>query len=168
MKRRSAVKQIAFMIGGSLWLPSCLTGSEQTEDPVLTGLQEEVLADLVEWLIPETDIPGAKELGVHLFVLKMLADCYDEKTQNQLSLDLDKITKHAQGASGASWEKCSLLQKESAFRHFSGLEGQDQVLTSFPVIRQRAIQGFLSSEYVLTNVFIYEMAPGRYDGYFRV
>jgi len=168
MKRRSAVKQIAFMIGGSLWLPSCLPESEKTASSVITDGHEEILSDLVEWLIPETDIPGARELGVHHFVLKMLTDCHDEKTQQQCAMDLGKIAAHAKEKGGDSWEKLSWSEKEKVFGSLVTPENPDQQLESFPVIKRRAIQGFMSSEYILNNVFVYEMAPGRYDGYFPV
>lgn len=43
------------------------------------------MAELCETILPATDTPGAKDLSAHLFVLKMIDDCYKKDHQQQFS-----------------------------------------------------------------------------------
>jgi len=66
-------------------LPSCLKesgkSSIQLKNLDVDYTLENVLADITEIIIPKTDTPGAIDLKLHLFVLKMVDDCYDKKDQ---------------------------------------------------------------------------------------
>jgi hypothetical protein len=161
MKRRVAVQQIAFLVGGAFWVPSCIEQSRQN------SVEEEgILTDWVDWLIPETDTPGAKALRVDLFVSKMIEDCHDSELQKQFADDLQRLSKQAVDGVGKAWKNCTADQKKQVFDHFQNTGKAE--LASFDTVKRRTIQGYLSSEYVMTNIFKYEMAPGRYDGYFPI
>lgn len=166
MQRRDSIKRIAFFIGGSLWVPGWSAAGRELEPGYMPNdVQRQILGDWVDWLIPETDVPGAKKLGVDLFVWKIIEDCHDPGVAKMLSDDLDCLSRLAKDKIGRDWVRCSKAQKDTVFfAHAS--DGSKS--GSFAVVKQRAIQGYLSSEYIMTQVFVYEMAPGRYDGYFPV
>jgi hypothetical protein len=44
--------------------------------------QENLVNNLAETILPKTDTPGAKDLGINLFVFKMIDDCFDKKHRN--------------------------------------------------------------------------------------
>ena len=73
MNRRQIVKGMAATMGGMLVLPTWAsawnTASLQGFKSSLPGLEEALLAEIVETIIPETDTPGAKKLEVHRFVV---------------------------------------------------------------------------------------------------
>lgn len=116
MERRLVIKQVLIMAGGLALLPSCLRDkghSSITLNNIDISLdQENLLAEIAETIIPRTNTPGAKELKLHLYALKMLDDCYEKVDQQKFMDDLAKLEdqthdhlasrfKNCQGASGA-------------------------------------------------------------------
>ena len=88
MNRRAVIKNLALVIGSAILLPSCLK-NDGTPVVALKHLninsdQENLIGDVCETIIPKTNTPGAKDLNVHLFVLKMLDDCYTKKDQKTI------------------------------------------------------------------------------------
>src|SRR6218665_1941113 len=87
MERRTAIRHMALLCASAMLLPSCLENKKSTsldlKQLTVTAEQEQLLAELVETIIPKTDTPGARELGVHLFVLKMVDDCYAKEEQEK-------------------------------------------------------------------------------------
>ncbi len=83
---------MAVAVGGLMSLPAWANGwskaSIHSTQPFLTRGQNEVLADLVDVIIPATDTPGAKELGVPTFIQKMVADCLEPQAQQTLAKGL--------------------------------------------------------------------------------
>lgn len=64
---------------------------------------------------------------------------------------------------------CSTAEKECLLEDIE----QNQDLTDeksvfYNIIKQRLIQGYLNSKYVMTNLLIYRLIPDRYNGYFPV
>lgn len=155
MNRRTAVKNLFIIAGGLALLPSCLRekggASIVLTKLKVTSAQEDLLADLVEALIPETDSPGAKTLNLHLFVLKMVDDCHSPEEQ-KLFMEGLKNLKGGEKDFVTFW------------KHKSGEDSSDFV----KIVRRRSIQGYLNSEYVMTNKLIYELVPGRYNGALKI
>src|ERR1700761_3841654 len=92
MDRRTVVKNLALIIGGAVLLPSCLhkdgTTYVQLKHINLNADDESLIADICETIIPKTTTPGAKELNLPQFVLKMLDDCYNKKSQESFATGL--------------------------------------------------------------------------------
>ena len=95
MRRRIAIRQIGLITAGAMLLSPCVR--EVRKVPIalkiitITGDQEAMLSQFVETIIPPTDIPGAKELNVHHFVLRMIDDCHDAESQNQFVAGLGQV-----------------------------------------------------------------------------
>jgi hypothetical protein len=147
-------------------LPAWASGWNKTTvaagTPALTAGQEALLAEIVETIIPATDTPGAKELGVHQFVQKMLADCFEKKVQEGFTAGLNQVEETAK-KNGAS----SFIALDQAGRTglLQGLEaGGGQGKEFYGLVKGLTIRGYLNSEYVMTNLTGYEMIPGRYHG----
>lgn len=151
MKRRKAIKQIFIVAGGLALLPSCLRekgGASIVLNHIrVSSDQENMLAALVEALIPETDSPGATSLNLHLFVLKMVDDCHSPDDQKAFIEGLEKLGIEQDHVAGFWGNKPE--QDNAVFAH---------------IVRRRTIQGYLNSEYVMKNKLVYELAPGKYDG----
>lgn len=119
---------------------------------VLSADDEALIGDLVEAIIPKTDSPGAKELNLHLFVMKMLDDCHSPEDQ-------DAFIKGLKMAAKAN------LNTESA--HLAYLQTLKEDIF-FDILKKRTLQGYLNSEYIMKNKLIYELVPGHYDGAVKV
>lgn len=157
MNRRSAIKQLFVLAGGMMIATSCSTNSKSAsialENIDFTASDEALLAELVEAIIPKTDSPGAKELNLHLFVMKMLDDCHSPADQEAFLQGL----KDASEVSGKSAAEITAYLKT---------RGEEDVFLK--LLKQHSIQGYLNSEYVMKNKLIYELVPGRYDGAVKV
>src|SRR5690606_22437287 len=84
--RKSFIKQSLIFAGGFAFLPY-LPGCRNVQAVSSSG----TLAELVDLIIPQTDTPGGKELGLHNFVIKMIEDCSDEEQQIDFEEDLSKF-----------------------------------------------------------------------------
>ena len=173
MERRSAIKALAILAGGILIMPSCsgdkTKASIQMDHLDIDAEQEKLLAEICETLIPETDSPGAKSLNLHLFVLKMIDDCYAPVDQQKFISGLEDFTKLAKKQFDQSFIDCSAKQKESLLNNIeTGESYPDELKHFYKILKNRTIQGYLNSKYVMTEKLIYELVPGRYNGYFPV
>ena len=111
MKRRIALKQLGFITAGAMILPSCIQQVKQATIPlsniIVNGDQEALLAEIAETLIPATDIPGAKALNIHHFVLKMVDDYQDKESQQQFVAGLLQVEKTVKEKFDKPFDECS-------------------------------------------------------------
>ena len=167
MQRRSLVKNITLTIGASIILPSWANAwnkeSFQNNYFKSSHLQENLLAEIVETIIPKTNTPGAKELNVQQFIPKMVMDCYDKKAQAIYKNGLELVDKNAKNTFSKSFMECDGKQRLEILNKMSKSENEDEK-SFIQLVKGLTIKGYLSSEYVMTNLRIYEYAPARYHG----
>lgn len=171
MKRRSALKSLSLLIGGTITLPAWAANWNHESLPLsgaalFTPEQESLLAELAETIIPGTTTPGAKELGVHRFIFKMLTDCYEISEQDRFIAGLTELENVIKAAYGKSFillnktDRLDVLQARETAAKLTPTEKN----AFFPYLKNFIIQGYLSSEYVMKEVFKYELVPARYHG----
>ncbi|MCL7988072.1 gluconate 2-dehydrogenase subunit 3 family protein [Sphingobacterium sp. lm-10] len=157
MKRREVIKQMFVMAGGILIASSCDFSGKKASITLhnvdFSADDEVLLGRLVDVIIPEDDSPGGKCLNLHLFVMKMLDDCASPEQQEAFTVGLKKCHRADKG------DDAELLN------YLKGLSDEDQFAT---ILKARTLQGYLNSEYVMTNKLIYELVPGRYDGAVKI
>jgi hypothetical protein len=173
MKRRLAIKQIFIMAGGVALLPSCLRDSGKSSialDNLDVSLdQEHLLGDITETIIPKTNTPGAKELNLHLFVLKMLDDCYEAEDQKLYFTGLNELQDKAQDQFGKTFQQLAVAQRGALLLAVENDKEASPALRRFyEITKSRTIGGYLNSKYVMTNLIKWELVPGRYNGYYPV
>lgn len=172
MQRRTALKNLLLFAGGTMLLPSCLHEDKKASIPLdhikLSAEQEQLLAEIAETFIPKTDTPGAKELGVHQFAITMLDDCYDKETQDKFMKGLGEINKLSEKAFGKSFIESSSAQREQLLARIEKKEFGEDVLPFYSTMKNLTIQGFVKSKYVMSNLLVYELVPGRFHGSFPI
>jgi hypothetical protein len=175
MQRRSALKQITLAFGGIVALPAWAHGWSKNALALHSKLKlpselETILSLVVDTIIPATDTPGAREIGVDKFILTMIEDCYEKAVQEKFVNGLQAIEEAAKISSGSSFITCTSLQRTQILTkmeietHTAGKENS----SAFPLIKDLTIQGYLNSEYVMKNLLKYELIPGRFNGCFPV
>jgi hypothetical protein len=176
MQRRSALKQLGLMVGGAIMLPSCV-GNTPSAQPTLAlhqlkldADQEVFLKAFAESLIPTTDTPGAGALNAHHFVLRMVDDCYDENTQQQFVNGLTQATNVFKKIYNTKFVDAPMKDQQAFLSTIeAGSIPVDGDLKSFYYLaKQLTIQGYVGSEYVMTEVYGYTMIPGRFDGVVKI
>jgi hypothetical protein len=173
MERRLVLKQLLILTGGAVLLPSCLSepnkASVKLKNIRITKEEEDLITNVVDIIIPKTNTPGAKGLGVHLFVLKMLDDCYDDKAQNKFMLGMDQFKTLIHDKYNTTFNKCTKAEQQQVINLINSNSTSTEPITQFyKMIKQNTIKGYVNSEYVMTKLVIYELVPGRYNGYFPV
>jgi hypothetical protein len=166
MERRVALKGVAAAMGAIVGLPAWASGWNKSglgEAKFLAANQADILNVVVETIIPKTDTPGAGELGVGKFVQKMVTDCYDKKTQQNLKSGISNLDEQSVQKFGKSFAAASATQR---MQLLTDLEKSSDSASKdfFGLVKNLTIQGYMSSEYVMTNITQYEMVPARYHG----
>lgn len=169
--RRAAIRNLLIIAGGAMILPACYRKSGkpsiQLNNFSLTEDDEGLLEMLCETIVPETDSPGAKSLKLHMFVLKMVDDCYKKEDQQIFIKGLEEFGAFAKEKTGKNFLEASVPEREGLLKTIQGDEKKDEVIPKFyQITKSKTIQGYLNSEYVMTNLVKYELVPGRYNGYF--
>lgn len=171
MKRRTALRSLALLAGGALTLPAWASGWEAASlSPLPASLadagQAALLGELVETIIPASDTPGARELGVHQYILTMLADCYDKPAQARFMQGLQELDQLVKAGYGKAFGDCPAAQRLEILQ---GREAAARLLPPeqeafFPFLKSMTIQGYLNSAYVMRDVYHYELVPARFHG----
>jgi hypothetical protein len=166
MERRVALKSVAVAMGAMAGLPAWASGWSKGSLPkgrLLSVDQSKNLAAIVEAIIPKTDTPGAGELGVGDFVQKMVKDCYDSKAQANLASGVSNLDEQSIQRFGKSFVDAGKDQKLQLLQDID--KGSDASQKAFlGMVKNLTIQGYMTSEYVMTNITHYEMVPARYHG----
>jgi len=166
IKRRSALTKIAMGVAGMVSLPSWVnswSSDSLKHFSYLSAENDELLAAITDTIIPKTDTPGAKDLGVHHLIQKIVKDCYDKPAQNMLSQGLMLTDAVSIGDYGDSFARLTPDQRLQVLNKMSQ-SGQPDQKNFIAMIKRMTIDGYMHSEYVMTNITKYEFAPNRYFG----
>ena len=171
MKRRTLLKQLGLLAGAAVILPHC-KGKETAQEATislhkitLTNDQQNSVTALVDVLIPKTDTPGAKELNVQEYVWRMVDDCTSEEDQKKFLDGLDQLAAVADERFGKSIAECSPADIQSLLKEMEEGKLKDQNIGAFyQQFRGHTIRGYAGTEYMMTNVYHYNMIPGHFTG----
>lgn len=173
MDRRLALKQLSWITGGMILIPSC----DFTQESVLeayhklqvTNLHRDTLSQVTNTIFPSVKLRKADEVGLSDFVLIMANDCLSEKDQEQFLKGLKGFNTFSKETFGKSYGKMNKNEAADAYRAIMGMEAEENsALAStkvFLAITKRfALQGYLTSEYYMTEIMPYKMIPGGFKG----
>ena len=167
MERRKAVKQMAMIASGLMVLPAWAnawtSASVRANQTVLSVTQTDTLTAIVDTLIPASDTPGAKALNVPDFVQKMLTDCYEHAVQQKVRDGLDGVETMAKATFGQPFSACDPTQRLEVLKQLQTTPDTNQK-DVYALIKNLTIQGYTTSEYVMTKFLNYTMIPGHYYG----
>jgi len=170
MKRRVVLKQVMMAAALAALAPGCTFEKKKSSIAMnhlaVDGDVEDLLGQIVDTIIPATDIPGAKALNVHRFVLTMMDDCYDQEAQENFVKGVALVNDVSRKKFGKSFAAITLEEREAILKSIENKEDSTpaELLASYPVIKQLTIQGFLTSQYILHDVQGFELVPGRFNG----
>ena len=141
---------------GEPWIPSFL--------PKERALMLEALVDTV---LPETDTPGARQAGVHVFVDLALRDCYSEAEQRLFTSGLEALAGECQSRHARPFEACTPEERHAllapldaaSYAPDTGARG-----SFVRILKDLTLVGFFTSKLGATQVLRYEKVPGGYQG----
>jgi len=166
MQRRAAIRDFLIVSAGITVLPSCLRQDDKKITVALKNIklnadQQALIADLSEMIIPATNTPGAKELGVPQFCLTMLDDCANKTQQENYVKGLEAFEALAKKKSGSNFMKCSAEQKTAILEEAGKSKPEDPINFFFNATKWLTVEGYRNTEFFLTKVQDFKLVPGH-------
>ncbi len=162
MRRRTAIRNISLTtLGASLSpallsaLQSCSPGAMEEsgiKPNILSVDQYNLLGELVNIIIPDTDTPGAKVAGVHQYIDLVLAKVREERDAEVIMKGLDKLLDDR------------FLKKTGEEQFEVLIELEESGDEFFGMLKPMTIWGYYSSEIGATQELKYVHAAGVYRG----
>ena len=171
MNRRTAFKNIALVSGTlialPLWMQSCGISDRNTHLSTFSFAEQNLLASLVDTIIPAGNGIGGLSVGVDKYLQKLIDDCYEGPVQDNVKKQLYYLNTIANQCFGKSFEDCTQKQRQDTFLKISVSQDKDQKIF-FDLIKTETIHGFNTSQKVMEGYFDYKVAPGHYYGCINV
>lgn len=177
MNRREALRAVSFIMGGTiigaeLFLTGCDSKQDERQVNKLFSETDQALLDEVgETIIPETDTPGAKAVGIGSFITMMVLDVYPEKDQQTFTEGLGKLRDGFEDEFGHSFMEGS---PEERTQYLTKLNNELNTYQKnrkdgdgehyFRMIKELTLLGYFSSEVGSSKALRYIETPGRYEG----
>ncbi|MGO4260809.1 gluconate 2-dehydrogenase subunit 3 family protein [Lysobacter sp. TAB13] len=188
LNRREAIRRVALLMGGAVSAPAILgvlagcsaepgastePGKNAEWKPLfLTQAQAALVAEVAEIMIPRTDTPGAKDVGIAAFIDKMLKDVYPKDDQARFVAGLADFETQAKREHGRAF-----LELEPALRAAAVKQAHDPAVkaeheSTLPLaqrhrpfiltMKELTLLGYFTSEPGATQVLQYRPIPGVY------
>jgi len=176
MHRRTVIKNLALIISGAALLPACMQGNGKASIALknvdISADQENLVGDISETIIPKTNTPGAKELSLHLFVLKMVDDCYKKEDQQAFITGMAQFTDAVKKKYDKSFAGLTTKQREEMLLSIEADKdpkngvNPKELKTFYGIVKGQTVNGYTNSKYFMTKQVVYELIPGRYNARF--
>ena len=164
MKRRELLKNIGLGSAAFVSIPVWAKNwSEVTLPASKTFQHEAILLSMIDTLIPNGDTPGALEQGVDKYVKAMLQAMRTAQEQNDFEVQLGKVDDISKRISGKSFIDNAQSARLEILKSISQ-DNSAEWKKFYRLFRNYSIQGYTSSEWYMTNVAGYVMAPGFSKG----
>jgi gluconate 2-dehydrogenase gamma chain len=179
MDRREALKRTAWIMGGAVSAPAIMgilkgCKAEPTLDWKPTFLSEEqglLVSQVSDIIIPKTETPGAKEVGVPRFIDEMLREVYTKEDQDTFINALKEFSDEAvkqQGDPFVELDAAKQLEFVTA-QHDAAVKAAKETKPAPPrpfvlMMKELTMLGFFTSKAGATEVLQYEPVPGAYKG----
>ena len=181
MNRREALQQVAWLMGGAVSAPAilgllngCTAKPDATWKPAfLSEAQGAVVAEVVEIMIPRTDTPGAKDVGIPAFIDVMLKDAYPKEDQDRYVAGLVEFEAQAREKHGQSFMRLDPAQRSALVLTTNDIAAAAMrsytkgTLPRRPFIlmtKELTLLGYFTSQVGATQVLQYNPVPGPFRG----
>jgi gluconate 2-dehydrogenase gamma chain len=181
MNRREALQQVAWLMGGAISAPAllgilngCTPRQSAGWKPVfLNDEQGALVGEVAEIMIPRTDTPGAKDVGIPSFIDLMLKDAYPKEDQGRFITGLKQFDAQAHEQYGRGFMQLDSAQRgtlvratheaatavERSYTGSAALERPFVLMT-----KELTLLGYFTSQAGATQVLQYNPLPGVFKG----
>ena len=159
-------------------LAACERGASVAWEPTFfTQNEAALLAEITETILPPTETPGAKEVGVPQFVDQMAKLLLDTADQDRLKEGLRTVDAQSHTLYGKGFLACTPEEREAILATFDGLSPSPPLVLwgilldenpppspFFQQIKSLSLLGYFTSERVGKELLRYDPVPGGYQG----
>lgn len=171
------------ILGANAFLTGCRPKgtSDRAVNELFTKSEIDLLDEIGETILPETDIPGAKAVNIGSFIAMMVVDTYEARHQDVFKEGLQTIRQNFEGQYGHSFMKGSAEERHAFLNELNKelyipletSEGENAHRETDPssdapdhyfrMLKELTILGYFSSEVGSTQALRYVETPGRYE-----
>ncbi len=158
--RREALRRAALVLAG------VIAGCEARRSPAagwrpraLSTDQADLVATIAEHILPETDTPGARAVGVHRFIDAMVAEAYSADERQQFLTGLEGLDDRARRAHGRAFLACTASDQLAMLGELD--RAADPFFRS---LKELTLVGYYTSEIGATRELRHVAVPGRFEG----
>lgn len=182
MKRREALKNLGLATGFFVATPSIVsllqscTAEASTWTPEFLSVEEGVvLTNLVDIILPKTDIPSATEVNVPQFIDKFIHEVYEDDEQAKVKTAFasimtvlkpnaeDRIDKLTEADYKALLDNHMLIKDEVDQEREDNPDSEEMTKSEFlNRMKWMTINTYRTSEQIGENVLAYDPIPGAY------
>ncbi|MFM8743298.1 MAG: gluconate 2-dehydrogenase subunit 3 family protein [Cytophagales bacterium] len=176
--RREALRKTALLMGAAVsasamagLLNGCKAKPDLNYKPVFFNEdQARVISELAGVILPKTDTPGAKEVGVPNFIDQMLRECYKKEDQDRFLTGLATFDEDANKAHGDNFiylkpeDQLAFVKKYNEDSVKASREDWKAPKPFFLMAKELTLLGYFNTEVGATQVLQYEAVPGAYKG----
>jgi gluconate 2-dehydrogenase gamma chain len=178
MDRREALRRTAWIMGGVISAPAiagllkgCVAKPTIDWKPAFFNNEQGILVTQVaEIIIPKTNTPGAKEIGVPGFIDQMLKEVYTKEDQDKYLASLKAFDEEAKKEHGDPFIDLS-PEKQTEFVtkiHSAVLNDTTEKAPAYRDFlmktKELTLLGFFTSKVGASEVLQYVAVPGSYKG----
>ena len=174
--RREALRRAAMLLGGALSAPAiagvlagCDSRSADGTWRALTSERAKLVATIAEHVIPETDTPGARAAGVHVFIDRMLAGHYGDEDRKRVLEGLAELDARAERECGGAFIRCSAAEQRALLTRvdeeaFAPAPPGRREVHWFRTIKELTVVGYYTSEIGAMQELRHVAVPERFEG----
>ena len=175
--RREALKRLTMLVGGTLsasTVAGVLSGCTAGEGDAYTFLsldqtQRELVASIADTVIPTTDTPGARDVGVDRFIDKMLDGWMDDNEKARFLTGLTEFAGAFERQFGVPFDRAEVEDRLTFMTplDIAASEGREMGIAPLPffaTMKELIVVGYYTSEIGATRELRHQMIFDRYDG----
>lgn len=184
MNRREAIRRVALLMGGAVSAPAMLgllsgcsaepgaDAAAEWKPKFLTQAQGALVAEVAEIMIPRTDTPGARDVGIAAFIDTMLKDAYPKDDQARFVAGLADFEAQALREHGHAFLELEPGQRAALVKKVHDPAVETERRSTLPVnerhrpfiltMKELTMLGYFTSEPGATQVLQYRPVPGAY------
>lgn len=135
--------------------------------PVFLSEEQGILvSEVAEIIIPRTDTPGAKDVGVPGFIDLMVKDVFSKEEQTAFIEGLNAFDAAAMKEYGDPFIALDEEDRTAFVKklHDEAMKNPSDVKPFILKVKELTVAGFFTSEVGATQVLQYEAVPGAYHG----
>ena len=181
LTRREAILRVSAMFGGVALVgqTAMLTGCAAQEESqsttagntnLFSDADVELLDEVADTILPDTDTPGAKAAGVGPFIALMVTDTYYPDDQQIFQDGLKDLQTRCLVNYGAHFvaltpaQRLDIVQRLDEEQHAMMQFRQDgEPAHYFRMVKELTLLGYFTSEIGYTQAMRYMETPGRFD-----
>lgn len=176
MNRRSYIKSI--LVLGATGIASFsvfkwFSTHRSVEAGELSGTRD-VLAEIVDVMIPPTDSPGAKEAMVHDYILGVMQHCNSAVQQRKFLTGIEDVQAYTRANYNKGFQECSMEQKKTTIGYLDRNAGLSSGILNkintrlfgapfYIQLKKLTVEGYCMSRLGATQGLAYDYIPGSYQ-----